>query len=351
MTFKPCCSATAIGSMPYREPEEACRIVLENFTDIPFWPQLPKRSFRENMYVQYTEGMPAIVVDEKKERVYFDTAKDLLDEIEQFYQRFLEGKIENFAISADYAAGFHRLQELLKDQKNNDRPFLKGHVTGPVSLGLAIADENKRPALYNELLVDPIVKTLAQKAAWQESQFKSILPAAETIIFIDEPYLTSFGSAFVSLNRPDVVKFLKEVIQSIRGWSGVHCCGNTDWTLFTEAGVKIISFDAYDYTESIALYPDEIKKFLEEGGVLAWGIVPTVYPDPEQITKEDVDSVLKRFYEKVHVLVDKGIDLDLLLQSCLITPNCGTGSLSAEKAEKVFRLTREISERLKTRHF
>jgi len=205
--------------------------------------------------------------------------------------------------------------------------------------------------LYNDLLVDPIVKTLALKVRWQEAELRSTVPGAKTIIFIDEPYLTSFGSAFVSLNRKNIIGYLRTVAESISGLSGVHCCGNTDWTLFTEAGVDIISFDAFDYTESIALYPVEISKFLENGGVLAWGIVPTVYPDLEQIDRENVGSLLKRFEEKIKVLADKGIDRDLLLQACLITPNCGTGSMTPHNAEKVFKLIKEIAEKIKQRCF
>lgn len=346
MNFKPNCAATAIGSVPYLESEEACRIVLENFTDIPFWPQLPMRSFKENMYVQYSENMPAIVIDEIKERVFFDTSGDLVGKIEYFYQKYLEADLDYFAVSPDFAAGLHRLIELLAAIDVEKPKFIKGHVTGPISFGLSVTDEHKRPVLYNELLIDPIVKTIGRKAAWQEALFKSVLPQASTIIFIDEPYLTSFGSAFISLKREDAIRYLKEVIQSISGSAGVHCCGNTDWTLFTEAGADIISFDAYDYTESLSLYPAEIDQFLIEGGVLAWGIVPT---RPGQIEQEDIQTLWKRWKSNVEILTKKGIDHDLLLQACLITPNCGTGSLSIDAAEKVFRLTKTISDLLKER--
>jgi hypothetical protein len=303
------------------------------------------------MYVQFTEGMPAVVIDEQNERVFFDTSRDLVDQIERFYEKFIEERLETFAISPDYASGFYELQKMIRNEDHQDFKFIKGHVTGPVSLGLAVTDENKRPALYSDLLVDPIVKTLALKVRWQEAELQSTLPGAKTIIFIDEPYLTSFGSAFVVLNRKNVIGHLRTVAESISGLSGVHCCGNTDWTLFTEAGVDIISFDAFDYTESIALYPVEISKFLENGGVLAWGIVPTVYPDLEQIDRENVGSLLKRFEEKIKVLTDKGIDRDLLLQACLITPNCGTGSMTPHNAEKVFKLIKEIAEKIKQRYF
>ena len=35
-------------------------MLLRYLQAIPCWPQLPKRSYRENMYVQYAEGFPGI---------------------------------------------------------------------------------------------------------------------------------------------------------------------------------------------------------------------------------------------------------------------------------------------------
>ena len=32
--------ATGIGSLPFKEPKEACRVILDTFRAIPFWPQL-----------------------------------------------------------------------------------------------------------------------------------------------------------------------------------------------------------------------------------------------------------------------------------------------------------------------
>ena len=55
------CLPTMIGSMPHTDPAEACAVVSRYLKDIPAWPQLPQRSFKENMYAQYSEGFPGIV--------------------------------------------------------------------------------------------------------------------------------------------------------------------------------------------------------------------------------------------------------------------------------------------------
>jgi methionine synthase II (cobalamin-independent) len=106
--------------------------------------------------------------------------------------------------------------------------------------------------------------------------------------------------------------------------------------------LDILSFDAYDYLETLSLYPKDLKAFLERGGILAWGIVPT----SEAVLKEDAQSLVKRFKEGVERLSKKGID-PILLQRTIITPSCGTASLPIPLAEKVCELTAEVSKRLR----
>lgn len=343
MSFEAKCMATAIGSVPHTNVGTACDIVLGSLRHIPMWPQLPNVSFKENMYVQYTEGMPGIVVDEIERRVYFDTSRDIISELEKLFELYIEDDIDALAIREDYARGLNRFLELLKTNEYPDAKALKGHVTGPISMGLAVADQNKRPGLYDDTLREGILKTLTMKAKYQVKRFKELRPELPVLIFIDEPYLMSFGSAFVSLNRDDVISYLNELINAIDGFTGIHCCGNTDWGLLTETNVDVISFDAYGYSETIALYPGEIKSFLNRGGILAWGIVPSGLPTPEQVIQETAAGLIEKLEAGMQLLVDKGIDKEVLVNQALITPNCGTGSMKPENAERTFTLADKVS--------
>ena len=67
--------ATGIGSVPFKDPKEACDIIFSNFPSIPFWPQLPRVSYLENMYVQFSERLPGLLVDEKAKTIHIDTVK------------------------------------------------------------------------------------------------------------------------------------------------------------------------------------------------------------------------------------------------------------------------------------
>jgi methionine synthase II (cobalamin-independent) len=333
---------TGIGSFPHQDEKEVFRLILKNFPEIPFWPQLPKRSFLEGMVVQYSEGFPSLKWKEKEQRVWVDTSQGFDKEFEKFYQRLEEGELEPFQITEDFAKGLRILKDLSSEGHRKKIKYIKGQITGPITFGLALTDQEAKSIFYDPTLRDILIKHLSLKARWMENRFNELFPGTPTMIFFDEPSLSSFGSAFSSLNREDVVHSLNECFDAVKGLKGIHCCGNTDWSVLLSTNLNILSFDAYGYLETLSLYPKELKAFLERGGILAWGIVPT----SEDVLKEEAESLVKRFKEGVETLSKNGID-QTLLQRAILTPSCGMASLPIHLAEKVCQLTAEVSKRLR----
>ncbi len=353
--FNPRALATGIGSMPHLDIATAVRVMFDNFSTLPYWPQLPQRDFRENMYAQYSEDLPGIVLDSTNETISVITGDETFAQVEAFYARYLEDNPDLFAVSPDYAAGLYALRDATRGEALKHARWLKGQVTGPISFGLKVVDQNLKPMLYDDALRDVLVKHLARKAAWQEKFLSDVgarlpRPGEETsllptIIFVDEPSLALIGASVVALNRDEVIRDLEEVFSAIKGLKGTHCCGNTDWSMLLETSVNILSFDALNYAENLALFADDVKKFLDRGGVLAWGIVPTV---EEEIANATVESLVARLEAAMGLLVKKGIDRDLLYERALITPACGLGTVSVAAAERAFKLTRQVSEQLQS---
>jgi len=334
--------ATGIGSFPHGDERAVFRLILENFPDIPFWPQFPNRSFLEGMVVQYSEGFPSLRLNEREQKVWVDTSEGFDREVEKFYQWIEQGDLEPFRISDDFARGLRLLKDPCLEGNLEKVKYIKGQVTGPITFGLSLTDQKKRSIFYDPTLREILIRHLSFKARWLEERFHRLLPGVRTIIFFDEPALSSLGSAFSGLNQEDVIQSLNECFHAVKGLKGIHCCGNTDWAVLLSTKLDILSFDAYGYLENLSLYPRELKNFLERGGVLAWGIVPT----SEDVQKEDTQSLLSRFRKGVEVLSKGGID-PILLKRVILTPSCGTASLSAPLAEKVFELTSEVSKRLR----
>jgi hypothetical protein len=205
-------------------------------------------------------------------------------------------------------------------------------------------DEAQRPILYDEVLADAVSKHLRLKAAWQEREMRKKAP--QTIMIVNEPYMASFGSAFVSLSQVQVVELLGEVLADLHGLKGVHCCGNTDWSLMLRAPVDIISFDAYDYIENLSQYADEIGGFLDEGGMLAWGIVPAGVTSES----ETVETLVAHLHDGVDQLVENGVSEEAILQRGFVTPSCGLGSLSTGLVDHILDLTVAVSQEMRARY-
>jgi methionine synthase II (cobalamin-independent) len=294
------------------------------------------------MVVQYSGGFPSLKWNEKEQRVWVDASLGFDKEIEKFYQHWEGGNLKPFEITEDFAKGLRILEDLASKDQRREMKYIKGQITGPITFGLALTDLEGKSIFYDPTLRDALIKHLSMKARWMEKRFNDLFPGIPTIIFLDEPSLSSFGSAFSGLNREDVVHSLNECFGAVKGLRGIHCCGNTDWSVLLSTNLDILSFDAYGYLETLSLYPRELRTFLERGGILAWGIVPT----SEAILKEDAKSLVKRFREGIETLNKKGMD-PILLQRAIISPSCGTASLPVPMAERVCKLTAEVSKRLR----
>jgi hypothetical protein len=355
MAFKPKFLATGIGSMPFTDIEQAVDVSLTRFSEAPFWPQLPKLGLNEQMEIQYSEGMPCIKIDYQKGRMFFDTSGDYSETFAEFYETYMKamdpaegnGDCSALAISKNFSEGIYALEKRLQ-KKSRKLPFVKVQTTGPCSFALTIVDENKRAIYYNEEFRDVVIKALTMKCRWQIQKFQ---PYAEKVIcFVDEPILSAFGSStYVSVKREDVVAHLREMIYVIhtdKALVGIHCCGNTEWSILIDAGVDIVNFDAFGFGETIAMYPEAVKIHLQKGGALAWGIVPTSMA----IREKQVEDLIVIFEKLIDHLASRGIDKQLILEQSLITPSCGTGSMEPNDAEKVFAMTESLSKAMRAKY-
>jgi methionine synthase II (cobalamin-independent) len=314
-------------------------LVAKYLEEIPCWPQLPKRAFTENMTVQFSEGFPGIVVAEDRAYMHHDLLFDT--QMERLYATYLGNNIDAFPVSSDYAAGLYEFFNL----KKLSPLAVKGQVTGPLSFGVTLKDEKRQTILQDETLSDAAAKLLRLKAAWEEKELRRI--SKNTIIFVDEPVMASYGSAFFTISRESVRALMEEVLGGISGLRGIHCCGNTDWSVLLGTSAHIINFDAYNFAGSLALYPAEVKSLIDRGGAVAWGIVPNT---EEALQKESVASLKDRLEEAMAPFTRQaGIAFRVLKEQGLLTPSCGLDGLSEDGAEQVLEMLADLSNRMRGR--
>lgn len=333
------CLPTAIGTMPHADATKACALIAKYLPDLPAWPQLPQRSNLENMYIQYSEGFPGVVVEGSK--IHAERSAEFDAQLEKLYNNAAENNSDDYGISTGYAAGLHAFTAL----KEQHPRMVKGQITGPISWGLCVTDREQRGILYDELLADAVATFLRLKAMWQERFLKAI--CRNTLIFFDEPYLASLGSAFVAISNEQVSALLESALSGIQGLKGVHCCGGTDWSLLLKSSIDVLSFDTYNYADSLSCYPAEVKAFLTRGGAIAWGIVTN---DEESLKKETLASLYDRLGEAMAPFTRNGFSLKQLVAQGILTPCCGLASLSPEAAERALQLLAELSAKLRSRY-
>ncbi len=329
--------ATGVGSMPQGDAAVAEALVWEKLADhVPFWAQLPRRSFLENMYVQYGEQLPGLRVDAGQRSVWVDTeAPSFLEDFEACFTKIQAKQVDAFAISEDAGLGLHLLAGRL--QEHSWQGWVKAQVIGPVSLGLTLLDSKKTPILHNAELADLLPAYLALKAAWIIRQVRSHADT-KIIVFVDEPYLVALGTSACSLPREAIIGMIDTVVAAIHesgALAGIHCCGNTDWDLVMATKVDIVSFDAYGYFDKFLLYEKARTAFLRRGGVPAVGIVPNT----EALDEEDLEDRLGGVLER---------HKDLFVNGGLITASCGCAGLTEERAAKALDLSVRLSRRLQS---
>jgi len=329
-------ATTAIGSLPFKDPALAVELNLQ-YLDIPCWPQLPKLSFLENMYAQFCEGFPGIVLDIDSKKIYVRGENP--EEQERFFQAVLGKDYSYFRITEDYAQGLYLFAEKVKEGE-----IVKGQITGPVSFGLSIFQENGKAIFYNEQLREIVIKHLSMKAIWQYRFLKQI--AREVVIFIDEPYLSSIGSGFLTISETDIQNSLSEVVNVLKNEGatvGIHCCGNTDWVKLSNLNLDIINYDTFNYPHSLLLHPQVVLSHINRGGYIAWGIVPT----SGEIKDVNIEGLMGRMKDVFQKAGSKKIDINLLKEKSLLTPSCGTGTLGEKEALRVYDKLKELKRSLK----
>jgi len=130
-----------MGIMPHEDVHAAIDLALT--MDIPFWPQLPRLSFYEDMYVQAMENFPWAVIDEKHTRIHVDTNK-FMDNIPQYLEN--EDNTAFFRLSDRHSPVY---REFLSKELPHFTS-IRGQVISHVSLTLKIVDENDKPIVYND---------------------------------------------------------------------------------------------------------------------------------------------------------------------------------------------------------
>ncbi len=326
----PAGGVTGIGSLPHLDPGEAVRFVAEVCPEIPFWPQLPRRDPREGLVAHTLAGLESLL-EPKGDSIGFriprDKARTFIKVLDQ-----APGDL-----TRDHAAGFFAFKNALASGRFPHAGVIKAHVTGPVTLGSHLWLEGKTFAQDPDLIRSVAARVISV-ALWQlESLDRQGRPV---VMFVDEPSIATVGRMIMNPEMAHLraaVGTVLRAIESAGGLSGLHCCGRFPFALLEQLRPNILSFDAFHGMEAFGADP-AARAYIEEGGVVAYGLVPAI-PERTEVEPRELRQRWKRTFSPEL--------LGRAARQSLVTPTCGLASATADYAKLCFRTAIEVAASLR----
>jgi hypothetical protein len=329
---------TAMAVMPHTDVDRALEMALS--LDVPFWPQLPHFSYYEDMYVQAAEHFPGILLDLERRTLRFSIDK-FAEEIEAVLARFDDPAL--FDISETYSAVYHRFLTL----DLADRPAIRGQLEGPISFGFNVLDQNERPILFDDTVRPFMLDFMARRLNVQLARLQKRNPKA--FMFVDEPGLQFLFSAMAGYSDLKAKGELDQFFAQVDRPRGIHLCGNPDWDFLLNLDLDVLSLDVYTNAEIFASYGPSIRRFLDRGGTIVWGIVPTGF---EAFGQEEIPSLVQRLEAVWKVLWAKGIDREQLIARSMLSPAtcCLVNPDKERTVERAFAAVNQMAVLLRDRY-
>ncbi len=335
--FSPDCLTTAMGIMPHTDIDRALEVALS--LDIPFWPQLPKVSYFEDMYVQALGNFPGARIDPVQQKIYFDLSR-FYEELPSYFEKADDP--QTFRLTQEFSLVYHRFL----DRDLSRYPAIRGQMISPISLGLKIVDENQKSIIYHDEVREVLFDFIQKKVNQQYHELREKNPNA--FVWVDDPGLALIFSALSGYNEFQAKTDLDMFLEGLEGPKGIHLCAKPDWDFLLKSRIDILSFDSFNCGVVIINYPS-LRDFIDRGGVISWGIVPTYTEMLEQETTGSLMEKLETFWED---LSRRGMDEKKLLRQSLLAPaTCNLLNPDKEKTvEKAFEVLRELSRKVREKY-
>jgi methionine synthase II (cobalamin-independent) len=312
---------TSVGSLPHRDRHAAIDFVLARTPELPAAPTLPGVDPVEMMVPQALWAVPGVHVGD--DGTFSVPDPEALDPAAPLGDRDLLGRpFASWRAFLDAVAG-------------RTDP-IKLQLTGPITAGLVLVDAGV-PA---PLAFGVAARAVADRARDLLALADRRAPGVPRLVVFDEPGLVGGLRPDLPMSADAVVDLLSGALAAVEGraQSGVHVCGPADWRLILQAGPGLLSVPVgADVTGSAGA----LGSFLERGGWVAWGAVPTDGPMGEHAS---------RYWRQLSAqwceLVQNGCDPVLLRRQALVTPVCGLALHDQVQTDHVFTLCRSLAERI-----
>lgn len=342
LPFEPACLPLPLGGLPHRDAASALAVMQRYAGSIIAWPQLPKRTFREQSFVQSALGFPGLVIEAAQQRIYVDRGQAELG-LDRLALAYLKNDLEYASLANDDATGLYTV--LRSGERLRQAKALKGQLIGPISLAMYLVDEEQRPLIMDQVLFDAICQHVHLRATWQEARLGE--SGHTTIVCLDEPFLELLGSPFLPCSWQTASDKIEEALSGVRGCRGLYAGNAQNWQQLFQLSVGLLIANIPQQGRLLLEASEQFAAFLERDGVLGLGILPNNEEQLLQLSTEDLVAQVQTFIEQC---ATAGIQTERLVRQLVISSIDSLGWLSVASAERALQLMSEVSQQLRTHY-
>jgi len=320
--------ATACGSLPHVDPARATRLLLDTIAGLPAAPALPNRHAGEGMLGQAAWGMTGVRVDHAGRLVIADP--DVVN----------ADRVGDGADDLPFEPFWSTVAFLDELARRRWRGPVKLQATGPVTLGSALVAAGVAP----RRAFPAAAEASRRRARSLVAATRERLPSSPLVFVVDEPSLAAATLGDAPVGVEEAVDHVSGTLAAVEAdaVSGLHCCAPADWGAVLRAGPQLLSVPV---ELGLTLRAADLGPFLERGGWVAWGVVPTGGP-LAPVDGGGTSRLWRHLAARWHHLADGGVDPVLLRRRALVTPACGLAHHDEVQAALALRLTAAIGARV-----
>lgn len=211
-------------------------------------------------------------------------------------------------------------------------------VTGPVTLDLEL-----RRGGSSDIEAGRLAMTAVERVAGRLVELTArLLPGAPVLLFLQEPALAHSMHPTFPMSPDEIEDLLTGVVDELTIDSdvvvGLQVDGRADWASLLRTGIGALAAPVTAQLETAAV---ELGRFLESGGIVAWGAVPVDEP-----LGQSAERLWRRLSDLWCELTRLGIDPLLLRERSIITPAAGLGNFGIGQAERILTLAEDLATRV-----
>ena len=334
------------GALPYETNEAATKMMVKLFENVPYLAMLPVISADENILFRTLSNVQGVRVKDRKavleteEKIF----KQALLRLDAAYNNMSVENIEPYAINSVF---FPKYLQILKRIQPKDTVL---NLLGPFSVSIALTKKDGPLVLLDKCYRKFVIQTITLKAAWAINKIREVAPETKPVIVLEEPSYYQYGDIKrenEDLTRDIVLNMFSKVIRKIKELGAVVAVQSfekCDWQIPIEAGVDIISFDAYNNPNNLNIIAEKVNDFLAAGGRINWAIVPV--KNEAMVKSLTIDYLYDRFVKTLEGLIVSGVSERLAYNRALVSIQGDIKHLPLIFAEKALILSTQLAKRI-----